>query len=327
MRIQQFVVVLMMAGAMVACGSKQPDKPGGPAAASGGAAKAAPSGNATAEQVAEEARGDIDCPAKIKTPAPPDGAPVIDVVGVRPGLTYEEAANIVACTNDLMVVGSAITRGINMQTYGQTIRQGFTAQFAEPRVQKTSKQIIQEMQDEAMARGSNRRTEDMAAGTSRWYVGTMGMPGQERVINAARKERFAEGKNPTLASLEKALVSKYGTPTKKQIGGNYFILRWAYDLQGRPITETSPLANKCTGSSSPDGGVSYSPDCGVVVEAQANPLRENPDLAEWLQVGVVDDAGGYDAITRTEQALQQGENERRARQTEDAAKNADAPQL
>lgn len=105
------------------------------------------------------------------------------------------------------------------------------------------------------------------------------------------------------------------------------MMRWAYDLQGRPITETSPLANKCYGNSSPDGGTNFSPDCGVVVEAQVNPLGSNPDLAESLQVGMVDEAGGYDAITKTEQGLQQAENERRAKETKNAAKNAEAPQL
>ena len=64
---------------------------------------------ATAEEVAEEARHDVDCPADINTPAPPTGAPVDDVVGVRPGLTWEEAANVVMCTNDLMVVQADTT--------------------------------------------------------------------------------------------------------------------------------------------------------------------------------------------------------------------------
>ena len=46
-----------------------------------------------------------------------------------------------------------------------------------------------------------------------------------------------------------------------------------------------------------------------------------------MQVGVVNQAGGYEAITATEQALQQQDNERKAKQVEEAGKNADAPQL
>ncbi len=71
----------------------------------------------------------MDCPADIETPARAADAPVDDVVGVRPGMTYEEAANVVLCTDDLMVVTGPITTGFNIQTYGQTLRQGFTARL------------------------------------------------------------------------------------------------------------------------------------------------------------------------------------------------------
>ena len=119
-------------GGIAACGSK--DEAKGPSSAainagSAGAMEAAKT-TATAEEVAEEARDDVDCPADINTPAPPTGAPVDDVVGVRPGLTWEEAANVVMCTNDLLVVKADTTRGFQMQTYGQNIRQGFNARFA-----------------------------------------------------------------------------------------------------------------------------------------------------------------------------------------------------
>ncbi len=102
---------------------------------------------------------------------------------------------------------------------------------------------------------------------------------------------------------------------------------WAYDPLGRPVTETSPLYNKCTGSSDPDGGVHLSPDCGLVVQAMLAPQRTNPELVERLQVGVVDQAGGYRLITATEQAFGQAEQQRRAQEVERAAKNTKAPKL
>ncbi|MGQ0834290.1 MAG: hypothetical protein ACT4O5_05085 [Gammaproteobacteria bacterium] len=57
------------------------------------------------------------------------------------------------------------------------------------------------------------------------------------------------------------------------------------------------------------------------------PLRDNLALSQMFQVGVVDQANGYERLAATEQALQQAENLRRASQVEAAAKNADAPQL
>jgi hypothetical protein len=323
MRVANFVAVLMSAGALMACGSKGPGATGG---ASASAAKA-PEGNATAEEVAEEARDGLDCPAKIKTAARDPQAPVDDVQGVRPGLTYEEAANVVLCTHDLLVV-QADGRGFQLPANGKDIRQGFSARFAEPRVVKSSEDYMREMNEEFMARSGNAVRQDMKPGQAKWYVGTIGMPGQERVINAAREEWFEEGRQPTIASVEQALVKKYGNPTRRQHpGGGSAVLTWSYDPMGRQVTETSALYNSCSGAASPDGGANFSPDCGIVVMAIAYPLRDNPELAQMMQVGVVDQATGYESLQNVEQALNQQETERRAAQVKDAEKNADVPDL
>jgi hypothetical protein len=79
--------------------------------------------------------------------------------------------------------------------------------------------------------------------------------------------------------------------------------------------------------SSPDGGTNFSPDCGLVVAAQVWPMQENPALAKYVEVGVADQAAGYQAITETEKALENGEMARRKAQVDEAAKNADGPQL
>lgn len=110
-------------------------------------------------------------------------------------------------------------------------------------------------------------------------------------------------------------------------GGRVRILVWAYDPNGRRITETSPLYNLCGGVSDPDGATNFSPDCGVVVRAQVGSLPGNPGLAQYLQVGVMDQAVGYAAITGTETALRKADEDRKAKELEDATKNADAPKL
>lgn len=289
---------------------------------------AARPGAASAEEVAEEARGRVKCPAKITSLQRGSDAPVIDVVGVMPGMTYDEAANVVMCSHDLLVVSEDKRRGFQIDTFGAPVRKGFNATFAKERVEKTSKQILQEMQDNAMARGSNRVVRDVLPGESKWYVSTIGLPGQERVINAAREEWFEEGRNPTITGVQEALTKKYGAPTLVEAPRNGAVqIRWAYDPRGRKITETSPLFQTCYGVADPDVGANLSADCGVVVAAQIYPLRENPALSQFMQVGVVDQAAGYQLLTATEQALQQSEMERRAEQVEDANKNAAKPTL
>jgi hypothetical protein len=322
-RIAIGLLLAALAGTLGACGKKHGSTG---AAAGGGGETYAPSGNASADEVAKESRGDVDCPADVKSPARAANAPVDDVLGVRPGLTYEEAANLVMCTHDLLVL-QPIDRGVNMQTYGQKIRQGFSARFAEARVEKSSKQIMKEMQEDYIARSGNAVVHDMKPGQSKWGVSTMGVPGQERVIAAAREEWFNEGKNPTMESVAQALLTKYGTATRDMRNPGQYTMVWSHDPLGRAVTETSPLYNRCTGNSSPDGGNSFTPDCGVVVMATVVPTHENPALAEHMQVGVVNQAAGYEAITSTEQALGRDDAQKKAKQVEDASKNADKPQL
>ncbi|MEJ1962317.1 MAG: hypothetical protein WDO56_12545 [Gammaproteobacteria bacterium] len=332
MQITKWIVPLVLSASVVGCGSGNGGSSSG-AAGNGAAGNPAASSskslpaNATAEEVAEEMRGKVRCPARIETQARDPKAPVDDVLGVRPGMTYEEAANVVLCSHDLMVV-QPDSRGFQIQTYGATLRQGFTGRIAQPRVEKTSRQIMQEMQDNAISRGGNRVNEDMKPGESKWYVATIGLPGKERVINAAREEWFAEGRNPTVESVEQALLKKYGPPTRNQpsAGGQKYIT-WSYDPLGRQITETSPLFNRCTGVADPDGGSNFSPDCGEVITATIFSMPDNPGLSRFFQVGVVDQAGGYEAITATEQGLQQLDAARKAQQVQEASKNADSPKL
>ena len=314
---------------LVGCGKSDPPAP--PAAKAAAARPAAEKDNrATAQEVARQARGELACPPKIATAARAANAPVDDVQGVRPGLTLDEAMKAVLCTHELLVAGVERGRGFNLKAPGaREIRQGFSAQFAEPRVVKSSKEILQEMQRDALARSGNAVREDLQPGQSRWFVATMGLPGQERVLSVARAERFAADQRTTVDALTEALLKKYGEPTQNQraSAAHTPFLRWAYDPLGRHVGETSPLYHRCNGTSSPNGGVNLAPDCGIVVQAQLLPQRDNPDLVERLEVGVVDQSTGYRLLTETEQALGQADRQRRAAEVEKASKNAKAPTL
>jgi hypothetical protein len=318
MRIIQPCIAIALASTLAACGGSGPS-PSSSVAASKAAAASLPA-NASAEQVASHMRGNVHCPAD--APAAPAGTPVDDIVGVRPGLTYEQAANAVMCSSPLLVVTPVTNRGYDIQTYGQTIRQGFNALLAEPRVEKTAQQTMHEMQQEFMDRENN-ATRHLQPGQSRWFVSTMGPPGKERVVSAAREEWFAKGKNPTMASVIQALTKKYGTPSANQdMGSGDRALSWAYDPQGRPVVGSS-----CSGIWSPDQGANLSPDCGVTIVAQVVSMRDNPALGRFVDIGVVDGAAGYKLLTDTENGLKAMDAARRAAQVKEAAKNAGATQF
>lgn len=327
---RQWVIAIALLGGctLAACGSGEPGNGSATGSGTPAAASRAASGNATAAEVAAEARGKLKCPRNPRSPQRPPGAPVDDVVGVRPGMTYDEAMQAVLCTHELLVASDA-GRNFQIQTHGQKVRQGFVARFAKERVQRTPEEIMRDLQDSAMARGSNRVVRDVNPGEAKWYVATMGLPGEERVISVSREEWYEAGKQPTAASVEQALIAKYGPPGKRShaMNDNRRHLSWIFDLRQRPVTEASALHNQCFAIADPDAGNNFSPDCGIVIAASIYPLRDNPELAEFLQVAVVDQAGGYQAITETEQALQHQESLRRKEEVERASKNAAAPTL
>lgn len=312
--------------ALLLCGCGKPE-PAATAVARPAAAKVADE-DESAGQVARRVRGEVACPAKLGSPAREESAPVDDLLGVRPGLSYDEAVNVVLCTNELLVATPEPSRGFDIKSYGQKLRQGFSARFAEPHVVKSGRQIVQEMQRDAMARGMNAVREDLRPGQSKWYVGTMGVPGQERVLSVGREERFASEQSPTVDTVRAALLKKYGPATRDAAGGTQLpALRWAHDPSGRPIAPGTPLASRCVGHPDPNVGVNVNPDCGVVVEALLIPQKTNPDLVDRLQVSVVNQAAGYRMLQATEQALALLDQQRRNAEVDKAAKSTKAPSL
>jgi hypothetical protein len=314
-------IALVLALGLAGCGSR--DEPG--STGSTGLLGAEP-GSAAA--VAQEARGRVHCPARIATPAPAAGSPTVDVIGLRPGLTYDEAANVVLCDNPLMVVTEEKYRGFDVESGGQSWRKGFTGTYAQAASTLSPEEQMQETLRQASARSAGARAPDeVNPGESRVYVSTIGLPGQERVISASRRERYADDSRPTLTTIAAALTGKYGAPTADDDQGNRRVLKWAYDPSGRRILETSPYFFSCSAPANPDSGSNLSPNCGVVVQAELVASSDNPALAESLSVGVIDQAGGYQMLTDVEQAWANQDQARRAAEVDRAAANGAAPKL
>lgn len=292
----------------------------------GSAPKAPSASPATAEQVAKEMRGNVTCPATASADRP-QSAPVDDVVGVRPGMPLDEAAHFVMCDNPLLVVTENTSRGYNITTYGQHVRQGFDAKFAEPRLVKTSAQILTEMQDETIRRGGNSYVAPLKPGQVRYFVSSMGLPGQEQVMSVAREEYFLESKLPTVAAIEQALIQKYGEPAQMNESGATVYLWWEFDPAGARIDKNSPRSGQCRINVSPDSATSLSTDCGIQIGALIQGARENPGLARSLAVASQDGARGYAILRNTEEALRKSDEARKSKELSDASKSANAPKL
>ena len=292
----------------------------------GTSTKHASSGPASAEQVAKEMRGDVNCPAKASSQRLHE-APVDDVVGVRPGMPLDEAANFVLCDNPLLVITENTSRGYSIATYGRHVRQAFDAQFAQPRVTKTSAQIVNEMEAESMRRSGNAYVAPLKPGQTRYFVSSMGMPGQEQVLSVAREEYFPDGKLHTVDSVRRALIAKYGEPSEASDSGSTAYLWWEYDPSGSKIVKGSRLSGACRINVSPDSGTSLSTNCGLEIGAFIQSARENPGLAHSLAVTSQNGAKGYEVLKSTEEALKRVDDARKAVELNKAAKDSSAPKL
>jgi hypothetical protein len=320
MTMRQFLTSICVLTALVIAGCGSNDNNDAPIGAVD-ATKPAPTGEASAGQVAKEMRGNVKCPAKESNPRPA-GAAVDDVVGVRPGMGWNEAATFVMCDNPMIVVTENTGRNYDIQTYGQKLRQGFDGKWAEARVAKTSRDYLREMSDAAARRSGNAAAEPLPGGQSRFYVSTMGLPGQEQVISVAREEAYADGKQPTIESLTKALIAKYGQPSRANDTGQLVQMWWAYDPSGTKFESA-----QCQFAVSPDAGTSLSTACGLTVGAQIQASNTNPGLARSLAVSSQSSAWGYELLMKTEGVLKAADASKKAKEIEDASKNASAPKL
>jgi len=147
------------------------------------------------------------------------------------------------------------------------------------------------------------------------------MPGKEIAYSVIREEGYEEGRNPTMASVASALMQKYGAvPTRVQETPLVQVFNWTYAPDGGLMPPDSSLASRCGASSDPNG-------CGIAVAATITSMRTNPDLAQSIQVGVLDQGGGYSLLDATQVGLEELDAQRRAKAVEEASRNADKPTL
>ncbi len=305
-RLHRQLGVICLLGLLAACDGGEQDRStaAGVMAASGtyGQEQGDDGEARSAETVAQAARGQLRCPAPLITSARANGQPVDDVMGVRPGMGYDEAAHIILCTDELLIVDTEGVRGFHLNTFQTKLRQGYRIKPALAAKPLTQQEYLEQLRDDSRRRNNFVEVSDVPAGHSQWLVGTMGMKDQEKVINLTREQWFEKESPPSIAQVEQALLEKYGPPTKRDEYDGVSLL-WAYDPLGRLVTETSRIFRTCKGDARIDGRVELQPDCGITIAAKVRPQSQNDLLAERLTVQIVDQARGNALIEETQSAL------------------------
>ena len=210
-------VIAVMAFALVACDEPNEARPAAPAAKAD-----PPDGAATAEQVAKEARANVELPGKERSHAAcrrrAGGRRDRRAPGHR--VSTRRSTRCCAATTCSVAMQLDIRNSFDMERCARSRvtvsprawpSRAWSGPPSTPRWKAWTTSL------RAQRQRRPRRREDQ--GQAKWYVGARGPATAEHVIDITREERFEAGASATIASIEQALLKKYGPPTKLQNDG------------------------------------------------------------------------------------------------------------
>ncbi len=331
------VLAITIAMLAVGCGSGDDAASSNGAAAEG--ASAAPAVNpppgaaaAGATPAAAQAAATSDarrCPPDLSTPGPADGAPVDDILGVRPGQTFDEVQAILACREEGYQVDPGSVWSVR-NTQGLPTRQLLRATNGVP---CTSQDIARSMRslhgDGECSSGPQGSGLSMVKNaTDEVWVAFTGLHGQEVAGAVWRSRDYQVDAKPTVESLQQALIAKYGEPSVAEtLTRNRMPLRtgdvaftWVYDLRGRKLSSENPMYQRCNNVNHRFFGAHrWSGECGLSVSAGIRKDPRNNLLADTLTIGIMNQKDFYDRGQAFEAAIATAVEEQRQQAARDAA--------
>lgn len=264
-------------------------------------------------ELAKRARGDLKCPAAV-TPKTGEDAPhatADDIVGVRPGLLLDEAVQVVLCSHELLIVQPGDWHNFEFDTLGQPVRLGFRAGFPEisrntPAAEGVGKGLG--LADQSSGYGESKRS--MGVWHANWYVGAIGMPRRETVMSVGLDEWFDEAELPSISSVADSLVQKYGASgllrPPRASGDSAMDMLW-YRGSAGDMAPTAKAAARCGLDADPALLLKLTTGCGLVISARIHPRRDRADLADRLQIVIVDMDKALASIRLTSEELRRAD--------------------
>jgi hypothetical protein len=329
----------MLAAAMVlaavGCGSGDDAAPGGADAAAAPAPTAGAEGAtaARANQAAAAQPAAVTdsrrCPPELTTPDRAEGAPVDDILGVRPGQTFDEVEGILACRDEGYRVETGSVWTVR-NTGGLPTRQLLRASNGTPCSGQDIARSMRSMQGSGECTGGPQGSglAMIRDATDEVFVAFTGMYGQEVAGGVWRSRDYEADAKPTAESLQQALIAKYGEPSVNEtLARNQMPLRagdiamtWVYDLRGRRLNSENPMYRRCNIVNHRFfGSHRWSAECGLVVTAGIRKDPRNNLLADTLTIGIMNQKAFYDGGQAFEAAIAAAVEEQRQQAARDAA--------
>ena len=226
----------------------------------------------------------VDC-ADVAIPPRATSAPVDDLRGLRLGVPLETAIRFVQCrkgeeADSVLLEGDGPT--LSRDQAGLKIRSFVRVATGvhKPRWGAT----------DVLNYDPRTRLESVDA---MWSLYADGMPGQEKLYALWLVQPFADGAQPTIASQVAALEGKYGKPS---LTGHRGEMVWLYGPDGKRLPEfdREKLRECSSGIAIYGMQMNWRPDCGLTIVAQVETAYANPQLAQSVQVAMIDAAAYYD---------------------------------
>jgi len=269
------------------------------------------------------------CPPQVTSGARPEGAPVDDIVGIRPGMALEDVQRVLECRDDVPLIEVAEKWNIQ-QTHGFPIRQLIRASDG---TACSGQEIARDMGSYGTTPKCNDggyRFKPVKDITQEFEVVFTGMPGAEKAGAVWRRSQFPEGGNPAIDTLIASLNDKYGAPhaSEKDRQGRT-MLTWQYDLLGRPMSQSTNNFDQCRRSVNPafQSSHSWSAACGLTISVQIAPVYGNELLAREMLMGVMHQKNFYDEGKQFEQDLLAANELRKKQEAGEAAAKAVTPDI
>jgi len=254
------------------------------------------------------------CPPRLAAVPRSEVAPVDDIVGMRPGMGYDDVLALLECRDDIRSVQSAPLWGAS-QNYGIPTRQLLRASNGIPCSEA-----------EISARSANCDSggghfEPLRDITREYIVAFTGMPQQEVARAIWRRILYTVDDTQAVSVLTQSLSEKYGTPQLQASGDHLRInkvragatnLIWLYSREGMPtpppagqFTNAALNYETCINGPQPQFATrhGWNSGCNLTIRAEILPQDGNRMLARELNMVVMNQRDLYHGGQQFEHAL------------------------
>lgn len=246
-------------------------------------------------------------------------SPVVDILGIRPGMKADDAYSLLLCRDNIVDIGQDNSFYSNMPRKIETrhVIRASSGKSCSPSFNSNSFNRRKNWKD----------CDSLGNAENNWFSGrddiiqiaVAGSVESQDVGAIWRSRHFAESEKTLSDTIASGLVAKYGEPHDRSDGRSSKQMYWIYDLRGRPMSTSHPSYRSCKGGPEADytSSQSWNSACGQTVIASLQASRTNPEILDAFHVVSMDQAGLYEGMQVMAKDI---EDEFKRRQKEDIEK-------